>query len=48
MPEEAEKENVLSRRLNKILETRFEDDQVRKCLLLTCRSVFISAFSIFI
>lgn len=29
MPEHVEKENVLSKRLNKVLETRLENDQVR-------------------
>lgn len=29
MPEHNEKENVLSKRLNKVLETRLENDQVR-------------------
>lgn len=28
MPETTENENALSRRLNKVLETRFENDQV--------------------
>lgn len=28
MPESSEKENILSRRLNKILEARYENDQV--------------------
>lgn len=29
MPDQNENENVLSRRLNKVLETRFENDQVK-------------------
>lgn len=45
MPEQTEKENVLSRRLNKVLETRLENDQVIISLLLK-KIAFIVFFCI--
>lgn len=41
MPEHSEKENVLSKRLNKVLETRLENDQVKNATgSISCNFIF--------